>query len=46
MLTVGMISHLRGSLYNHVDLYLYPYILAAMIAMGGWKLGSGLIDPE
>lgn len=43
MLTIGMISHLRGSLYNHVDFYLYPYILISMIAMAGWKLKPDLI---
>lgn len=26
LLTIGMISHLRGSLYNHIDFYMYPYI--------------------
>lgn len=38
MITVGMISHLRGSLYNHVDFYMYPYILAMFFLMRGWKL--------
>ena len=27
LLTLFMISHLRGSLYNHTDFYMYPYIL-------------------
>lgn len=26
LLIVGIISHLRGSLYNHIDFYMYPYI--------------------
>jgi hypothetical protein len=26
VLTVSMVSHLRGSLINHVDFYMYPYI--------------------
>ena len=28
LFTLFMISHLRGSLINHTDLYMYPYILA------------------
>ncbi|EKF59369.1 O-antigen polymerase [Agrobacterium albertimagni AOL15] len=40
MLTVSMLSHLRGSLYNHVDFYMYPYILFVMTVMGGWKMGK------
>ena len=27
LLTMGLISHLRGSLYNSNDFYLYPYII-------------------
>lgn len=26
LMIIFMISHLRGSLYNHVDFYMYPYI--------------------
>lgn len=28
MLTLLIVSHLRGSLYNHTDFYLYPFILS------------------
>jgi hypothetical protein len=28
LLIVGIISHLRGSLYNHIDFYMYPYIFS------------------
>lgn len=28
MLTLFLVSHLRGSLYNHTDFYLYPFILS------------------
>ncbi len=38
MIVVGMISHLRGSIYNHVDFYMYPYILMMFVLMSGWKL--------
>lgn len=38
MVVVGMISHLRGSLYNHVDFYMYPYIAVMFILMSGWQL--------
>lgn len=27
LMIIFMMSHLRGSLYNHVDFYMYPYIL-------------------
>lgn len=42
MVVVGMISHLRGSLYNHVDFYMYPYILLMFVLMSGWKLFSNI----
>lgn len=38
MITIGMISHLRGSIYNHVDFYLYPYILLMFLLMLNWNI--------
>lgn len=40
MIMMGMVSHLRGSLYNHVDFYLYPFIAVAALAMLQWPLGG------
>lgn len=40
MLTASMISHLRGSLYNHVDFYLYSFTALMFFALGPLKLPS------
>jgi len=33
MLTLMIISHLRGSLLNHTDFYMYPYLFVVYIAL-------------
>lgn len=38
MLTVGLLSHLRGTLFNHVDFYLYPYIIITAVILARFSL--------
>jgi len=33
LLILFMISHLRGSLYNHTDFYMYPYMIIILIVL-------------
>lgn len=33
IMILSMISHLRGSIYNHVDFYMYPYLLCMLYLM-------------
>lgn len=33
LLTLFMISHLRGSLYNHTDFYMYPFMIALCVLL-------------
>jgi hypothetical protein len=44
MIMMGMVSHLRGSLYNHVDFYLYPFIAAMFFIMLRWSLNTPSSD--
>ncbi|WP_417448336.1 hypothetical protein [Idiomarina abyssalis] len=42
LMTIFLISHLRGSLYNHVDFYMYPYMFIVWFSFRrySFKLGS------
>lgn len=42
LMTIFMISHLRGSLYNHIDFYMYPYILVVWILLFNLKFSDKL----
>lgn len=35
MLTMALVTHLRGSLYNHVDFYMYPFIAVVFVSLNG-----------
>ncbi len=37
LLALSLISHLRGSLYNHIDFYMLPYILLIFLMFSGWR---------
>jgi hypothetical protein len=45
LMTVWMISHLRGSLFNHTDFYLYPYTLAMLFIFGRLHLPRENMEP-
>jgi hypothetical protein len=38
LIIILMMSHFRGSMYNHVDFYMYPYILGLFLVMRRWTL--------
>lgn len=38
MLTLFMVSHLRGSLINHTDFYMYPYIFFIFLVFSRYRL--------
>lgn len=38
LIIIFMMSHFRGSMYNHTDFYMYPYILGLFLIMRRWKL--------
>lgn len=40
LLMMSMMSHLRGSLYNHVDFYLYPMIIVLYLLTRRYYLGN------
>ncbi|CNB39347.1 Uncharacterised protein [Yersinia ruckeri] len=37
LMTLLMISHLRGSIYNHTDFYMYPYIVVMFFVLRKYK---------
>lgn len=41
--TISMISHLRGSLYNHTDFYMVPYLFFILFVFFKVKLYSGKV---
>jgi hypothetical protein len=41
LLTMGLISHLRGSLYNSNDFYLYPYIVGMFYLFRNFEIKNG-----
>lgn len=36
MLSINLITHLRGSLYNHTDFFMLPYYIAIFYLFRGW----------
>lgn len=40
LMTIFMISHLRGSLINHIDFYMYPYIIGLYFMFNHLSLGK------
>ncbi|HGA5254568.1 TPA: hypothetical protein ACISXX_004962, partial [Salmonella enterica subsp. diarizonae serovar 61:l,v:z35] len=40
LMTLFMISHLRGSIYNHTDFYMYPYIAVMFFLFRKYKFPS------
>lgn len=41
IVALGLISHLRGSIYNHVDFYMYPYTAMMFFWMHSWAWNDG-----
>jgi hypothetical protein len=39
MMTLSILSHMRGSLINHIDFYMYPYIIAMYFILRRLPLG-------
>ncbi|WP_348634626.1 hypothetical protein CV024_00270 [Vibrio fluvialis] len=38
LVTIFMISHLRGSLYNHTDFYMVPYMVIVLFAFKKYRI--------
>lgn len=38
LIIILMMSHFRGSMYNHTDFYMYPYVLCLFAVMRRWVL--------
>lgn len=42
LMTLFMISHLRGSIYNHTDFYMYPYVFVMYFLLRKYKFQCGV----
>jgi len=43
LLSVSILSHLRGSLYNHVDFYLYPMFIIIYLVLKKYNFNRSII---
>ncbi|MFN3453898.1 MAG: polymerase [Pseudobdellovibrio sp.] len=46
LMTITMISHLRGSLINHIDFYMYPFILILYVILRKFSFSSEFYQRE